>query len=408
MTSSRSSNLLILLILGALTTVSPFSIDMYLPAFAQIADDLHTTPARVSLSVSSYFIGLALGQILYGPLLDRFGRKKPLYIGLSVYLVATLFCTQARTVEMLVALRFVQALGGCVAWVGATAMVRDFFPIQESARVFSLLVLILGVSPLLAPSIGGVITDALGWQAVFIVLMVIVLLILAITLFYLPEGHKPDPSISLRAGPMLASFGSIIKTPQFYTYACAGAFAFATLFIYVAGSPIIFMERFHVTPKAYGGIFALLSVGFIGGSQLNIFLTRRYRSEQLFRMALVSQVIIGLVFMTGTWLDWYGIYATLAFFFLLLTCIGILNPNAQALALAPFTRNVGSAAALMGCLQIGVAALASSCVGLFNSSDIAPIIAILSVTSIIALVILLAGRSRIGKVVEGEAVATGH
>jgi len=408
MTSSRSSNLLILLILGALTTVSPFSIDMYLPAFAQIADDLQTTPARVSLSVSSYFIGLALGQILYGPLLDRFGRKKPLYIGLSVYLVATLFCTQARSVEMLVALRFMQALGGCVAWVGATAMVRDFFPVEESARVFSLLVLILGVSPLLAPSIGGVIADAMGWQAVFIALMVIVLLIFIVAIFYLPEGHKPDPTISLRAGPMLASFGSILKTPQFYTYACAGAFAFATLFIYVAGSPIIFMERFHVTPKAYGGIFALLSIGFIGGSQLNIFLTRRFKSEQLFRTALISQVVIGFIFMTGSWFDWYGMYATLGFFFLLLTCIGILNPNAQALALAPFTRNVGSAAALVGCLQIGVAALASSCVGLFNSSDIAPIIAILSGTSILALIILLIGKSRITKVVEGETVAAGH
>lgn len=406
--SSRSSNLLILLILGALTTVSPFSIDMYLPAFAQIADDLQTTPARVSLSVSSYFIGLALGQILYGPLLDRFGRKRPLYIGLSAYLVATLFCTQARSVEMLVALRFIQALGGCVAWVGATAMVRDFFPVKESARVFSLLVLILGVSPLLAPTVGGFIADGLGWQAVFIALMLIVLLIFIVTIFYLPEGHQPDPTISLKAGPMLASFASILKTPQFYTYACAGAFAFATLFIYVAGSPVIFMERFHVTPKVYGGIFALLSVGFIGGSQLNMFLTKRYKSEDLFRAALFCQVVIGFVFMIGSWLDWYGMYATLGFFFLLLTCIGILNPNAQALALAPFTRNVGSAAALVGCLQIGVAALASSCVGLLNAADMGPIITILSGTSILALIILLIGRPRIPQVIEGETVVSGH
>jgi MFS transporter, DHA1 family, multidrug resistance protein len=402
MTSSRSSNRLILLILGALSTVSPFSIDMYLPAFAQIAEDLHTTSARISLSVSSYFIGLAFGQILYGPLLDRFGRKKPLYIGLSVYLVATLFCTQARSVEMLVALRFLQALGGCVAWVGAMAMVRDFFPVSESARVFSLLVLILGVSPLLAPTVGGFIADEMGWQAVFIILMVIVLLIFIVTIFYLPEGHQPDPGISLKPGPILASFGSILKTPQFYTYAGAGAFAFATLFIYVAGSPIIFMDRFHVTPKVYGGLFALLSVGFIGGSQLNIFLTKRYKSEVLFRVALTSQVVISIVFMIGTWMDWYGLYATLGFFFLLLSCLGILNPNSSALALAPFSRNAGSAASLVGCLQIGVAALASSCVGLFNSSDIAPIIAILSGTSVIALIILTIGRPRIVKIEEGE------
>lgn len=381
---------------------------MYLPAFAQIAADLHTTSARVSLSVSSYFIGLALGQMLYGPLLDRFGRKRPLYAGLAIYLVTTFFCTQASSVEMLVTLRFIQALGGCVAWVGAMAMVRDFFPVEESARVFSLLVLILGVSPLLAPTLGGFIADGMGWQAIFISLMIIVLLILAVTIFYLPEGHRPDPSISLKPGPMLAGFAAILKTPQFYTYACAGAFAFATLFIYVAGSPIIFMDRFHVSPKAYGGLFALLSVGFIGGSQLNIFLTKKYKSQTLFRFALVCQVMLAVAFVTGTWLDWYGLYATFGFFFLLLTCVGILNPNANALALAPFTRNVGSAASLMGCLQIGVAALASSCVGLFNSADIAPIVAILCGTSIIALVILAIGRRHISTIAEGGAVVAGH
>jgi DHA1 family bicyclomycin/chloramphenicol resistance-like MFS transporter len=408
MTSSRSSNSLILLILGALSTVSPFSIDLYLPAFAQIAEDLHTTSARVSLSVSSYFIGLAAGQILYGPLLDRFGRKKPLYVGLSVYLVATLLCTQARSVEMLVAVRFLQALGGCVAWVGAMAMVRDFFPVEQSARVFSLLVLILGVSPLLAPTVGGFIADALGWQAVFIALMIIVLLIFIATIFYLPEGHKPDPGISLKPRPILTSFWTIIKTPQFYTYAGAGAFAFATLFIYVAGSPIIFMDKFHVTPKVYGGLFALLSVGFIGGSQVNIFLTRKYKSQTLFRIALTCQAVISVIFVIGAYLDWYGLYATLGFFFLLLTCLGILNPNASALALAPFSRNAGSAASLVGFLQIGVAALASSCVGVFNSTDIAPIIAILAGTSVLALVILTIGRLQIGQVVEGESVVAGH
>src|SRR5687767_1114141 len=170
MKSTQQNSTLIILILGALSTVSPFAIDMYLPAFSDIARDFGTTPARISLSVTSYFIGMAIGQMLYGPLLDRFGRKKPLYAGLAVFIIASICCTQSGSVESLVIFRFIQALGGSAAWVGASAMVRDFFPVDESARMFSMLILIIGLSPLLAPTIGGFISTALGWQAVFYVL----------------------------------------------------------------------------------------------------------------------------------------------------------------------------------------------------------------------------------------------
>jgi MFS transporter, DHA1 family, multidrug resistance protein len=387
---------LILWILGALITVSPLSIDMYLPAFDQIAEDFGTTQARVSLSVASYFIGLAIGQMLYGPLLDRFGRKRPLYAGLVIYMIATIGCMQSRSTEFLIVLRFVQALGGCVAWVGAMTMVRDFFPVEESSKVYSLLVLILGVSPLLAPTLGGFIAVALGWQAIFIVLCIIVFLILLLVYFYLPEGHAADPSISLKAGPMLATFISILKNPQFFTYTFAGAFAFATLFIYVAGSPVIFMEMYHISPQAYGGIFALLSVGFIGGSQLNIFLVRKYPSNKIFQTALITQFIANIVFLILACTGVLELYSTIGMLFIVLTCIGLINPNASALALAPFTRNVGSASALLGCTQIGVAALASSGVGLFDSDGMIPIVVMLAGTSLIAFLILMAGLKRIG------------
>ncbi|HZX75214.1 MAG TPA: multidrug effflux MFS transporter [Cyclobacteriaceae bacterium] len=395
MAEANRNNNYIIWILGALATVSPFSIDMYLPAFSQIADEYGTTPAKISLSVSSYFIGLAIGQMLYGPLLDRFGRKRPLYFGLIIFIIASVGCMQSQTIETLVVFRFVQALGGCVAWVGAMAMVRDFFPVKESAKIFSLLVLILGVSPLLAPTFGSFIAVSFGWQAIFIMLAVIVFLILLITFFFLPEGQQPDHSVSLKAKPMLKTFYSVLREPQFFTYTFSGAFSFATLFIYVAGSPIIFMEMYQVSPQVYGGLFALLSVGFIGSSQINILLVRRFSSEQLFRVALYCQVMAGVVFLSGVYFGVFGLYGTLAMFFISLCCIGIINPNATALALAPFTRNVGSASALLGCTQIGVAALASSFVGLFNSSNTVPIVGLLSATSITALVILVIGQRRI-------------
>ena len=392
----KAGNTLIIWILGSLATVSPFAIDLYLPAFSQIAGEFSTTPAEISLSISSYFIGMAVGQILYGPLLDRFGRKRPLYAGLFVFILASIGCMQARTTEALVALRFIHALGGSVAWVAAVAMVRDFFPVQESARVFSMLVLILGVSPLLAPTFGSFIATAWGWKAIFLVLAVIGGLILSITAMFLPEGHRPDKGISLKPKPIILTFVAIARHPQFFTYTFSGAFSFATLFIYVAGSPVIFMEIFQVSPEIYGGIFALLSVSFIGGSQLNIFLTRRFTSEKLYRTALICQVIASSVFLLGSWFGWFGLYSTIAMFFLTLGCLGICNPNATALALAPFSRNIGSASALLGCTQIGIAALASSGVALSNAQGTLPIVLLMAFTGILALMILWGGKKKIG------------
>lgn len=397
MKSHTRNNTFIILILGALSTVTPFTIDMYLPAFSEIADDFNTSTAQVALSVTSYFIGLALGQIIYGPLLDRFGRKPPLYVGLTLYIIMTIGCTQATSIESLVVLRFIQALGGCVAWVAALSMVRDFFPISQSARIFSLLILVIGLSPLLAPTIGGFIAEALGWRMVFLVLAVLTVLIMLVVIFFLPEGHQPDKTISLRAKPMILNFYSILRNPQFYTYALAGAFSFSTLFTYVAGSPVIFMEIFHVSPQAYGGIFALLSVGFVGGSQLNIYINKRYSSEQIFSVALATLVITSIVFLVGSFNDWYGLEATIGLFFIALTCLGLTNPNANALGLAPFTRNIGSASALLSFLQIGIAGLSSAGVGIFNAANSVPVASIMTGTSIVAFCILVVGRKKVAK-----------
>src|SRR5580692_6913552 len=210
---------LIIIILGALSTISPFAIDMYLPAFPEIAAALHTSTARISLSIASYFAGMAAGQLFYGPLLDRFGRKLPLYAALTLFIAASLLCLGSRSVEWLIAMRFVQALGGCAAQVAAMAMVRDFFPVHETAKIISLLILILGVSPLLAPTVGGYVSIHLGWPWVFIVLALFALLMVVICWWRLPEGHPPDPGVSLRPGPICRNFAAVLQERQFLTYA---------------------------------------------------------------------------------------------------------------------------------------------------------------------------------------------
>jgi MFS transporter, DHA1 family, multidrug resistance protein len=390
-------NTWIILLLGALCVVTPFAIDMYLPAFSTIAAEYKTNTSAISLSLSTYFVGFALGQIFYGPLLDRFGRKKPLYVGLAIYILCSLGCATAHDLRAFIVLRFLEALGGCVAQVGAIAMVRDFFPVKESAKIFSLLFLMIGVSPLLAPTIGSLLMTGLGWRWIFLLLAAIAFVILAVTFLLLPEGHQPDHSISLHPASLLGDFWAILKDRQFLTYTLAGGFSFAGLFAYVAGSPIIFMDGYHMGTKAFGVVFAVLVMGFIGGNQLNIFLLRRFSSRQIFSSALLVQVLTGILFFAGTHIHLVGLKSTLVLFFVFLSCIGLTYPNSAALALAPFSSHAGRASALLGCLQTGTGALISLGIGLLGASSV---VALLSSTALVAFVILLVGRAGIQQIVE--------
>ena len=399
---TRKRYFFLILILGLLTALSPFSIDMYLPGFPAIAKDLHTTTGEVARSLSSFFIGLAAGQLLYGPLMDRFGRKRPLYFGLVLYIIISIGCFSARSIDMLIALRAVQALGSCAAGVAAMAMVRDIFPVNENAKVFALLVLVLGASPMIAPTVGSYLTAYWGWQSVFIMLMSIAILILLAVIFTLPESYKPDPSYSLKPLPIIKSFIGVIKVPQFYTYAIASSMAFAGLFAYVAGAPSVFMEFFHLNGKAFGWIFAALSVGFVGSSQLNSVLLKYFRSERIIVFSLSGQAIVAIIFFIASVNGWMGLYGTIGLTFLVLCGVGITNPNAAALTLAPFSKNAGTAASLMGAMQLGVGALSSYCISLFTVVSPYPMSVIMVTSSVIAFIVLLIGKRNIVDEIEPD------
>lgn len=369
MSHKEPNRLSIILILGALSTISPFAIDMYLPAFHEIAADLHTTATSVSLSISSYFAGLAVGQICCGPLLDRFGRKRPLYVGLGVFILASLLCMLSKNVGWLIAMRFLQALGGCTAQVAAMAMVRDFFPVKDTAKIISLLILILGVSPLLAPTVGTYVSLRLGWQWVFILLAAFAALNVVLLIFFLPEGHEPDPSVSLHPLPILRNFMEVLKDRQFITYAGSGALVFSGLLVYVTGSSIIFQDVFHVDKPMFSKIFALLSVGFIGSNQVNTLLLRKFTSEQLYRMALFVDCPVAMLFLAGAFFGWLNLWAAVALLFIVLSTLGLAFPNAAALALSSIDHNIGSASSMLGFLQIGASCFASASIGLFPSDS---------------------------------------
>ena len=395
---SKQQNFILILILGALNTITPFSIDMYLPAFPTIAYDFNTSIDKVALSVSTYFLGYSLGQIIYGPLLDRFGRKPPLYVGLILYILATIGCFTTNTIEALWVIRFLQAIGGCVASVATMAMVRDFFPVEKSASVISFLVLILGVSPLLAPTAGSFIITTWGWHSVFIALAVITGIILILVYLFLPEGHAPDKSISLKPIPIINGFKAVLTAPRFYVYALAGTFSFSGLFVYVATSPAIFMGHFHLSEKLYGGVFALLSIGFIGGSQLNHILSKNFSNQQILKAALIIQTIVAILFLFGAIKGWYGLTGVLVSLFILLSCCGLTYPNAAALCMAPFANNAGTASALLGFIQIGLGGLISASVGMLPLEEITAMATIMAATVIIALLILLLSKKLLFKV----------
>lgn len=386
-----------ILILGLLTAIGPLSTDMYLPAFPPIARDLHTAVAQVSLSLSSFFIGISFGQLLYGPILDRYGRKKPIYFGMAVYIISTSLCAFIHSVDMLIILRLFQAIGGCAGMVASRAMVRDLFPVKESAKIFSLLVLVIGVSPILAPTIGGFLSEGIGWRYIFIVLSVIAACVFAALYFFVPESRKPDKSFSLHPKQIMISYWKVMKEPQFYTYAITGSLAAAGLYAYISGSPFVFMEHFHVGQKLYGMIFAIIACGLIISSQLNSVLLKTYKSQQIIRVALFCQSTIGLILVTGSYLGWIEMKGTVVLILLFLSSQGFTFPNSSALSLAPFAKTAGSASALMGGIQMGVGALTSAIVSWLANGTVLPMTGVMAACALSAFTVLLIGRGMIKK-----------
>jgi len=393
----KKKRIVVILILGLLSALGPFSIDLYLPGFPEIARDLNTTTSRVALSLSSYFIGVSIGQMIYGPLLDRFGRRIPLLIGLFIYLFASIYIVYVVSIDSLIIARFVQAIGGCAGMVAARALVRDLFPVSEIAKIFSLLMLVIAVSPIVAPTIGGFATAHWGWHSIFIILSVLVLINILLVYFWLPTGAAPDKTLSLKPRPIINSFWQVFKNPQFLTYTLTGSFAASGLYAYIAGSPHVFMELYGVTEKQYGWIFAIIALGLVTASQFNTLLLRKYSSQHIVKVTLICQVFFGTVLLLGAWFNLIEMYSMIVLVFLFLSTQGFAFPNTSALSLAPFERSAGTASALMGALQLGIGALITGLVSMLSNETPVPMTGIMFMCAGVSLTILYLGNRRIKK-----------
>src|SRR5690606_12225033 len=385
---TKKENFVLILILGALCTISPFSIDMYLPGFPAIAENLGTTIYNVQLSLTAYLVGIAIGQLFYGPLLDKYGRKKPLYVGLVIYILTSIACAYTYSVDHLIVMRFLQAIGGCVGMVAAQALVRDLFPSSQTAQVLSLLTLVIAVSPMVAPTLGGYVTAHFRWKMGFWILAGITFLILIGIRWYLPAGAHPDNTISLRPRKVVYNYLTVLKNRQFLVYMTVGGIAGAAPFAYIAGSADVFINRYGVSETEYGWIFALLATAMIGSTQMNHLLLKRFSSEQIIRVSLLYQSVVGMAMVIGVWMQWLNVYSLIFLMFIFLTGHGLNSPNTAALSLEPFSKNAGSASAMMGSVRMAMGGLASAMVSIFHTGTALPMVMMMAACAVVGALIL--------------------
>lgn len=360
----------LLMILGTLSAFGPLSIDLYLPGLPDLTSDLDASASAGQLTLTACLLGLAFGQLAFGPLSDRFGRRPPLLAGLAVYFVASLACAAAPTIWALVGLRLVQGLSGAAGIVIARSIVRDLRSGVEAARLFSVLMIVLGVVPILAPILGGLLLHVMSWRGLFVVLAGIDLLILIGTALGLPETLRPE--LRRRAGQAAAGFGELLRDRYFIAYAVVVGLSFAAMFSYIAGSTFVLEDIYGVSPQVYGLIFGLNAFGIVIASQANRVLIARVSPERMVVAGVLAQTVAGVTLLVIVLVGGVGLPGILPCLFVVVASLGIVLPNGTALALTDYPHAAGSASAVLGTLQFAFGGVTAPLVGVAGRDTAVP------------------------------------
>lgn len=357
-----------LILVGAMTALGPFSIDMYLPGFPAIESEL--AEQGVERTMASFLVGLTLGQLFYGPISDRFGRKPPLYAGFALYALGSIGCAFAGSMTMLMVMRVLQALGVCSGLVIGRAIVRDRCQPHEAARAFSILMSIVALGPIVAPTLGGWVVTLFDWRAVFVFQCVLGLLLLIAMHSLMSESRDPDNVVAMSAAQVARSYGRLLTDRSLVGYALVGGFAMGSLFCYVTGSPTVMSEIYGLSPQQFGWMIGLNGLAFMSASRLNVLALRKMGpAESLVRTIWLPLFFGVLLTALAFWMR-LPLWAVIALQFCFFISVGRVTPNVAALALAKHGREAGTASALMGSLQSAVATLAGVAVAVFNDGTL--------------------------------------
>jgi len=380
-----------ILILGALSAFAPLAIDFYLPAFPAMALAFGTDEKHVQMTLAAYFLGLSIGQLAYGPVADRFGRRIPLLTGVVLFTVASLACAYAPNLEWLIAARFVQALGGCAGMVISRAVVSDKCDAVGSAKVFSQLMLVMGLAPILAPMLGGLLVNTTGWQSIFLVLCGFSALAGLAVAIGLPESlpaHIPRQPLS----GALRQYGRLLADSVFLGHALTGGIAIAGMFSYIAGSPFVFIDLYGVPAEHFGWLFGINAAGFILVAQVNARLLAKRGPAFLLTRAVWVYLGAGLTLLAVSALHTERLWPLLIPLFICISSLGCILPNASACAMNGQGARAGSASAMLGCLQFSVAAGAAALVGVLHDGSAMPMALVISLCAILVVSVAMLTR----------------
>ncbi|MEV4390319.1 Bcr/CflA family efflux MFS transporter, partial [Micromonospora sp. NPDC049580] len=387
----------LVLVLGALIAIGPLTIDMYLPALPAITAGLQTTETAVQLTLTGTLLGLALGQLLIGPLSDVVGRRLPLLAGLAVHIVASVLCVFAPNIAVLGVLRVLQGLGVAAATVVATAVVRDLFSGASFARIFSRLMLVMGLAPILAPTLGSGLLRWTEWRGVFAALAVLGALLIVIAALQLPETLAVARRRHGGVAATLRDYRGLLNDRAFVGLVLVAGLAMASLFAYVSGSSFVLQREYGLDEQQFGLAFGAGAVGLIGATQFNIRLLRRYTPQQILISALIAGTAAGLLLVVFAATGVGGLGTLLASLWLVLAAAGLALPNAPALAMSRHSEAAGTAAALLGAVQFGVGALSAPLAGLFGTGSVPMAVVIAGgMAAALAVMVLVVPRATLG------------
>ena len=354
-------------VLGALIAVGPLTIDLYLPALPAIRADLATSAAGVQLTITATMVGMAVGNLLVGPLSDLLGRRRPLLVGLLVHVVASVLCAVATDVTVLAALRVLQGVAVAAAGVIATAVLRDLCSGSVFARLLSRLLVIPTAAPIVAPSIGGVVLRWTEWRGVFVVLAVAVVVLIAVVVVALPETLPPDRRRPARLASTTDAFRTLTRDRTFVGFAVVAGLSMAALLAYVAGSSFVFQGEYGLSEQQFGFVFGAGAIGLVAATQLNVRLLRHFPPERILAGAMLTGAATAVVLVVCTTTGLGGVAGVLVPLWLTIATVGLAFPNTPALAMSRHGAIAGTAAALLGAAQFGIGGAAAPLVGLFGT-----------------------------------------